>query len=144
MNMLYSILDPNLENLYFQPENSLLTLVQGKNLESNRFSIAKNAYVGIAPKAIGQAVPFVPTITGSQCPRIPIKCIFLSEGLKTMEHNTFTVAYLLIYQKALDIRSLVSTQLDNFTRLFIPLHGTIARKVLFESLANSLDVQIIR
>lgn len=67
MNMLYSILDPNLENLYFQPENSLLTLVQGKSLESNRFSIAKNAYVGIAPKAIGQAVPFVPTITGSQC-----------------------------------------------------------------------------
>ena len=60
-----------------------------------------------------------------------------------MQHHTLGVANFLIHQKFLDIRSLIPTQLNDFTHFLILLNGSVARKVLFESLANALHVQII-
>jgi len=64
--------------------------------------------------------------------------------LETVKHNTVREANFLIHQKAFHIRSLISRQLNNFSCIFILLHGTVARKILLESFANSFNVQIIR
>ena len=63
--------------------------------------------------------------------------------LKTVQNNLRGVANFLVRQKCLDICSLVSTQLNNLTNLFVFLNGAVARKVLLECLAYSLNVQII-
>lgn len=60
-----------------------------------------------------------------------------------MQNNIFGVTNLLVDEKLLDVRSLITTQLNHFACLFIFLHRTVARKVLFESFANTLDIQII-
>ena len=61
-----------------------------------------------------------------------------------MQDNAFTVTDFLIHQKVLDVGSLVTGQLDDFTDLVVLLNGTVATEILLEGLANSLDVQIVR
>jgi hypothetical protein len=61
-----------------------------------------------------------------------------------MQYNAFTVADFLINKKILHIRSLVSRKLNDFADFVVILYGTVTAKILFESLANSLDIQIIR
>ena len=60
-----------------------------------------------------------------------------------MQHNILGVANLLVHQKALDIRSLIARQLNDFSGFLVFLHGPVARKVLFERLANAFHVQIV-
>jgi hypothetical protein len=60
-----------------------------------------------------------------------------------VQYHAFGETYFLIDQKTLDIRSLITRQLNNLSSFFIFLNRTIARKVLFEGLANSFDVQIV-
>jgi hypothetical protein len=64
-------------------------------------------------------------------------------GLETVQDNIFGMTNFLITQKGLDVCSLISRQLNNFTRFFILLNGTVATEILFESLANALHVQIV-
>jgi hypothetical protein len=42
------------------------------------------------------------------------------------------------------IRSLVPAELNNFAGVFVGLNGTVTTKVLLESLADALDIQIVR
>ena len=60
-----------------------------------------------------------------------------------MQDNAFAVADFLVHQKGLDVCSLVTRQLNDFPRVLVLLDGTVTRKVLFEGLANSLNVQIV-
>ena len=60
-----------------------------------------------------------------------------------MQHDVLSVADFLVHQKILDVGSLIARQLNNFPNLLILLHGTVAREVLLEGLANSLHVQIV-
>ena len=53
------------------------------------------------------------------------------------------MADFLINQKVLHIRSLITGQLNDFTNLVVLLHGTVATEILLESLANSLNIQIV-
>ena len=62
-----------------------------------------------------------------------------------MKNNLLLMTNLLIHQKLHNICPLIPTQLNNFpVGFFVFLNGTIARKILLESLANSLNVQIVR
>jgi hypothetical protein len=63
--------------------------------------------------------------------------------LETVQLNILRMANLLIYQKVLDIGSLISTQLNDLAHFLILLHGTVARKVLFKGFANTLNVQVV-
>lgn len=63
--------------------------------------------------------------------------------LESVQNNTFTVANFLIYQKFLDICPLVPTQLDDFSHFQVFLHCSVAAEILLESLANSLDIQVL-
>ena len=54
------------------------------------------------------------------------------------------MANFLIHQKAFHVRSLITRKLNNFSRFFIFLYGTVAGKILFESLTYAFHVQIIR
>jgi hypothetical protein len=67
----------------------------------------------------------------------------LTLSLETVQDNIFGMTNFLITQKGLDVCSLISRQLNNFTRFFILLDGTVATEILFESLANALHVQIV-
>lgn len=60
-----------------------------------------------------------------------------------MQHNRLAMANLLINQERLYIGTLVATKLNDFSRLFILLYGTVTTKILFESLADSFDVQVV-
>ena len=60
-----------------------------------------------------------------------------------MQHDILPMTNFLIDQKSLDIRSLISRQLNDFSRFFIFLYGTIAREILFEGFANAFHIQII-
>ena len=60
-----------------------------------------------------------------------------------MQYNTIPVTNLLIHQKALHIRPLIPTQLNHFPCFLILLYGPVARKILFERLANPFDIQVI-
>ena len=50
---------------------------------------------------------------------------------------------LLIHQKGFDIRSLISTQLNDFTKFLVTLHCSITRKILLKCFADSFNVKII-
>lgn len=60
-----------------------------------------------------------------------------------MKNNIVLVAYLLIDEELHHVRSLVATELDDLSALLILLHGTVAREVLLEGLANALDVEVV-
>jgi hypothetical protein len=64
-------------------------------------------------------------------------------ALETMENNLLSMTNFLINQEALYIRSLVSTQLNDFTNFVVFLYSSVATKVLLESLANALHIQIV-
>ena len=49
----------------------------------------------------------------------------------------------LIDKEFFDVRSLVTRKLNNFSRVLVFLYGTVAIEILFKSLANSLNVQVI-
>ncbi len=61
-----------------------------------------------------------------------------------MQHYTLGMTNFLRRQKFFHIRSLIPAQLNDFSRVFIILNGSVARKRLFECLANTFDVKIIR
>jgi hypothetical protein len=69
--------------------------------------------------------------------------IVLTLRLETVQDNILGMTNFLITQKGLDVCSLISRQLNNFSRFFILLNGTVATEILFERLANTLDVQIV-
>jgi hypothetical protein len=69
--------------------------------------------------------------------------IIMPTCLETVQHNILSEANFLIHQKTLDICSLVPTQLNDFSSFFVIFNRTVARKVLFESLANAFHVQIV-
>jgi hypothetical protein len=52
-------------------------------------------------------------------------------------------ANFLIDQEVLDVGSLISTQLDNFSHFQILLHGPVATEILFECFTYSLNVKVI-
>lgn len=60
-----------------------------------------------------------------------------------MKNNIVLVAYLLIDKELHHVRSLVATELDDLSALLVLLHGTVAREVLLEGLANALDVEVV-
>jgi hypothetical protein len=63
--------------------------------------------------------------------------------LETVKDNTVVEANLLVHKEGLHIRSLVPRKLNDFTRILVLLDGSVARKILLEGLANSLDIQIV-
>jgi hypothetical protein len=65
-------------------------------------------------------------------------------SLETVQDNIFGMTNFLVTQKGLDVCSLISRQLNNFTRFFVLLDGTVATEILFKSLANAFHVQIVR
>jgi hypothetical protein len=65
-------------------------------------------------------------------------------SLETVQDNIFGMTNFLVTQKGLDVCSLISRQLNNFTRFFILLDGTVTTEILFESLANAFHIQIVR
>ena len=84
--------------------------------------------------------------------QIAIPCVYSNSlsipflrSLETMKNNIQFVSNLLIHQKLHNISPLIPTQLNNLpTLIIILLHRTIAREILLEGLADSLDIQIIR
>ena len=60
-----------------------------------------------------------------------------------MQHNACGMTNLLIHQKVLDIGSLVSTQLDDFSHFQILLDGAITTEILLKGFANALHVQVV-
>ena len=64
-------------------------------------------------------------------------------SLETVKNNFVLVANLLIDKELHYVRSLVTTELDDLSTLLILLHGTVARKILLEGLANALDVKVV-
>ena len=60
-----------------------------------------------------------------------------------MQNNLLAVANFLVYQELLDDCSLVSTELNDISDFCVFLDGSVAAKVLFKSLTNSLDVQVV-
>jgi hypothetical protein len=76
----------------------------------------------------------------SRSPRAGAVCFCI---LESVQYHAFGETYFLIDQKTLDIGSLITRQLNNFSGFFIFLNRTIARKVLFECFANSFNVQIV-
>ena len=63
--------------------------------------------------------------------------------LETVQHNIFAVTNFLIHEESFDVRSLVTRQLNNFSRILVLLYSTVTTKILLESLANSFDVQVL-
>jgi hypothetical protein len=61
-----------------------------------------------------------------------------------VQDNILAMANLLVHQKGLDIRSLITGQLNDVANFLIILNGTVATEILLERLANSLRVQVIR
>jgi len=57
-----------------------------------------------------------------------------------VEDDVLTVAYFLVDEEVLDVGTLVTTQLDNFTDIFIFLDGTVATEILLEGFTDPLDV----
>ena len=60
-----------------------------------------------------------------------------------MKDDVLPVAYFLVDEEVLDVRTLVATQLDNFTDIFILLDGAVATEILLEGLADPFDVQVV-
>ena len=57
-----------------------------------------------------------------------------------MEDDVLAVAYFLVDEEVLDVGTLVTTQLDDFTDVLILLDGTVATEVLLEGFADTFDV----
>jgi hypothetical protein len=72
-----------------------------------------------------------------------VDCSRQNAQLETMQYNAFSMTDFLINQKSLHIRSLITGQLNDIANLVVLLHGTVATEVLLESLANSLNIQIV-
>jgi len=60
-----------------------------------------------------------------------------------VQHDAQSVADFLIDEEFLHVRSLVTGKLDDFSRVLVFLYGTVAIEILFEGLADSLDVQVV-
>jgi hypothetical protein len=61
-----------------------------------------------------------------------------------MQDDTFRMTNFLGRQKFLHIGALISTELNDFSGIFILLDGPVARKGLFEGFADAFNVQIVR
>lgn len=64
--------------------------------------------------------------------------------LETVKNDIFSVTNFLIDQEVLDVCSLISGQLNDISYFGILLNGPVTTKVLFECLANSFRVQVVR
>jgi hypothetical protein len=64
-------------------------------------------------------------------------------SLETVKDHILSMANLLVNQKILNVRSLISRKLNNISDFGILLHGTVATEILLEGFANSFCVQII-
>jgi len=68
----------------------------------------------------------------------------VTESLETVQYNRLGMTDLLIHQKGFNIRSLITTQLNDFTNFLVTLHRPITREILLECLADSFNIKIIR
>ena len=70
-------------------------------------------------------------------------CSARAARLETVQDNVFSMADFLVDQKSLHVCSLITRQLNDFPDFLVLLDGTVARKVLFEDLANSFHVEVM-
>ena len=67
-------------------------------------------------------------------------CKYFGCFLETVEDDVLPVAYFLVDEEVLDVGTLVTTQLDDFTDVLILLDGTVATEILLEGFADPFDV----